>query len=326
MTSTNHNTGVFPRPRAAFFSKLSLALVCMCVALTGATTSAFADPPKAPELLEVNVEGPQVFRFKFRKDARYKYNSRVVQSKTTDAPNLKLPVATGTFRTAFKGSLLQSVKRNYNDGSGLVETSYEQIKIKMQQGEKDISDNAVRVQNVVLNGTKALRQFNPQGEKINAQIMSSDPKGAIPSALPDSLVGTTLVFPEEGIEVGDTWDHKFPVKLKQGVMAIELQFKISYKFLGYTDLHARRTAVFQSEIFMILSNIDQDVPGHQTKLSGSGKGSGYLYFDQKEGVLLRSDVETVQKFETSIQASNKPARSINTYTINSTFLDLTEIH
>lgn len=312
--------------------KRALIRAALTAALCLLTSAAIQPPtlqpaqaaPKAPGKLETDAKDPQVFRYKNKPGVKQVYQSTVTQTMKVDAKGAPVPVPPGGITTTFDATMVNTTDKVLPDGGGVVATTYEKLDLKLSQGGQTVPTDMLKPQIEQFKKIKTTATISPRGEKSSTTIENA-PAGQAGGPLQDALVGSSIIFPEQGIKIGEKWEQKIPLEMKQGFMTLKLSFKIDYTFLGYTKLKDRRVAVFQTEIYMLLLDQDGGMPGHKVEMTGSGKGSGYIYFDQKDGLVAHSDVEMTQQIQTSIAAENQPPQTISMEISTAALMDLQQV-
>lgn len=303
--------------RTLLVAVAALALSMAATALPGQAQAA----PKAPAQLDTKVKEPQVFRYKGKPGAQFTYKVSVTQGMKMDAKGAPIPMPPEGITTTFDATIVNTTEKVLPDGKSVVSTSYAALDLKLKQGDQTVPSDMLKPQIEQFKQIKTTVTISPRGERTDTKI-ENVPMGQQGGPLQDALVGSSIIFPDKPLNVGDKWEQKVPLEMKQGMMTLKFSFKTDYTFLGYAKLGGNRVAVFQTDIYMLLVDQKNQMPGHKITMKGNGKGSGFIYFDQKAGQIAKSDVEMIQQIQTSIAPEGQPAQDLTMEISTQALMDL----
>ena len=279
-----------PRTSALRLFGAILGLIVLCTSTTAVTA------PRPPKKLDTKVEAPQVFRYIYEAGSTTVYDNKVEQELTMKSGAPGMPGGM-TAKTSLDARLAAKTTKVLLNGSGVIVNSYQKLDMKITQGGREIPSEQLKPLIAELAKIKSTATISPRGEQTDVQIEGNPASAQVADSMKSALVGAAPVFPEKGLEVGEGWTQEIPLKMKQGPIALTLDFKVKYTFLGYTKVKKRRLAVFKSAIDMKVTSKPGDVPGQKIELGGSGSGIGFIYFDQKKGLVEKSEVEMSQDID-----------------------------
>ncbi len=301
-----------------------LLLMVMALVFTGALSSVASAKPKAPGKLNTKVAEPQVFRYKFKAGTKQAYKSKVSQAMemaSQAGPGMLPP---GGVKTTINATLINSVDKVLPSGDAQLVTTYDKLTLNLNQGGQEVPSEMLAPQVDMLKKIRSTSTLSPMGEKSDLKIENAPGGQQQGGPLQDAMVGAAIVFPAKGVKVGESWKQKIPLEMKQGPMTLKFSFTVDYTFMGYKKQGARRLAVFKSDIYMLLLDQKGGMPGHDISMKGSGKGTGYLYFDQKEGVIIKSDMEMLQEINTTMSAQGQAPQTMDMKITTEALMELTK--
>jgi hypothetical protein len=278
---------------------VALSLLALCA-------PAWAEP-KPPAKLDSKAVEPQVFRYKYYAGTKQTYDNKIVQESRVEAKGAPGQVPEGALVTTIDTTFTNTAIKVLPSGEGTFERTTDKIAVSLTQGKQAIPSERLQPQLDAVKKIKRSYKTTPEGERSQQKVENLPPgaQQALDNPIQDLLIDGLAAFPSQPMKIGDQWKRKLPVEIKQGPMSLKFSVVVDSTFLGYTQEGSRRLAVFKAEVFLLLVDQKTEMPGHKVDVQGSGKGGGYFYFDQKEGSLVRSEVEFNQSLTTSIGAGEQ---------------------
>lgn len=281
-----------------------LAALAALLLVTGLTQGGFAEL-KAPGALETNVSAPQTFRYKHKAGQINSYDSAVVQkinmvTTMPGAPNMDMT-------SNIDMSMDMETSKVTPTGDGNVITRYTTFKMSMSQNGVAMPSPELDALAQKVAGASATMVLSPRGEQKSISFEGLPPElRQLQDSLSNALVNAIPVFPEKAIKPGESWTQSTPLNLQQGPVSLTMDFKCNYTFMGYQ--RGTKVAVFKNALTMSIAPSRNNMMGVEMTLGGSGKGTGYLYFDQTLGQLKRSDMEMTQDINMDIKSPDGPQK------------------
>ncbi len=276
---------------------IGLALLFSATALAG---------PKAPKKLDTKEKEAQTFRYKHKPGSKTSFTNGVIQELDLEVVGGDMPVPNTATRTAMTATLELETTKVLPDGNGQIVTTYKDLDIEISQGPTAIDKAKLAPMIDQLKGIKSSVLITPRGEQKDLKIEGAPGAQNMNESLRSALIGAAPEFPVKGIKIGEGWEQKIPLKMSQGPISMAMDFQIKYTFLGYTTVKKTRLAVFKMSIELAVKGKPASGFGGQTmKLDGTGKGLGYLYFDQEAGALYKSEVEMSQVINMDVSAQGQ---------------------
>lgn len=243
--------------------------------------------PDAPKALNTKVSKAQTFRYQYKPKSKTSYQGKMTQDMTMKGGPMG---GAQTLTTVIDTVLVQEVNKVDAKGTGTIKTSYDSMNISLRQNGQEIPKEALGGELDKLKDISTITSHSPLGAKSTIKIEGAPPGQTTDPVMQDTMLGTSLIFPDKAIKVGESWTQDIPLDIPMGPMKMKLNFKTKYTFMGYSKIGKRDTAVFKNETTVIL----QEGAAGPVEMKVNGKGVGYIYFDQKAGVLVKSDVELDQ--------------------------------
>lgn len=289
-------------PRALILA----ALACFALSLP---STALAAPP-APGKLDTKVTSPQTFRYKHKAGEINRYNNEVSQQMETRGANVP-PGA--EMRTTMTSVLDMTTQKVLPSGDATVETTYHDFKMSMSQGGQPVDQAQFAPLIEMVKKIKTIATVTPRGLQKDIRFDGLPTElNQLQEALSNSRIGATPEFPDKALKVGDAWTQQDTMNLQQGPIQLKIDLKLTYTFMGYSQMDKARVAVFKTSLDMIINNTTSEMMGTRMSLGGTGKGDGYLYFDGEAGRVLKSDLEMVQTIKLKVDLPpNAPAGPAN---------------
>jgi hypothetical protein len=276
---------------------IGLALLFSATAVAG---------PKAPKKLDTKEKEAQTFRYKHKAGSQRAFTNGVIQELDLEVIGGDLPVPNSATRTAMSATLELATTKVLPNGDGQIVTTYKDLDIEISQGPKAIDKAKLAPMIDQLKGIKSSVLISPRGEQKDLKIEGAPGAQNMNESLRSALIGASPEFPEKGIKIGEGWEQKIPLNMAQGPISMKMDFQIKYTFLGYAKVKKARLAVFKMNIELTVKGKPASGFGGQSmELDGTGKGLGYLYFDQEEGALYKSEVEMSQVINMAVSAQGQ---------------------
>lgn len=276
---------------------IGLALLFSATAVAG---------PKAPKKLDTKEKEAQVFRYKHKAGDKRVFTNGVIQELDMELIGGDLPIPNQATRTAMTAELQMETKKVLPSGDGQIVTTYKDLDIEISQGPTNIDKAKLAPMVEQLKGITSTVVISARGEQKDLKIEGAPGAQNMNESLRSALIGASPEFPEKGIKIGEGWQQKIPLKMAQGPIQMNMDFQVKYTFLGYTKVKKTRLAVFKMTIELAVKGKPAQGFGGQTmEIDGTGKGLGYLYFDQAAGALYKSDVEMTQVINMNVAAQGQ---------------------
>ncbi len=263
---------------------------------------------KAPGKLDTNVKAPQTFRYKHKAGEINSFDAKIDQGvKMTGqaAPGLGGMNVT----SVMKAQMDMRTDKVLPSGDAVVITTYGTFDLTMNQGGQVIESPQLAQVADMVRKIKTTATVTPRGEQkdIKMEGLPAEMR-QLQDSLSNAMVGATPTFPEKGLKPGEGWQQDMPVDLQQGPVSVKMDFQIKYTFMGYSTIQGTRVAVFKTDLKMVIKNTTSNMMGIEMNISGGGKGTGFIYFDQQGGRLMKSDTEMVQNIDMEIKAPEGPQK------------------
>lgn len=284
--------------------KHSLALVAALVALALASTAVATPTP--PKKIDTDVKAPQVFRYKFKPGDTQRYDTNMAQAIKMDAANSGMPPMDTT--STIKATMRTKIESVDPDGSALLTTTYDSLELAIVQNGVQVDKAQVAPLEEMLKGVSSRSKMTDRGEPRDVKLDGQDQgMKQLTESMKSALVGTQPVFPEKGLKPGESWLQKIPMNLAQGGLKLTINFDVKYTFLGFANVGETRTAIFRTDVESSMNDDANALGNAKFKVSGAGKGLGYLYFDPIRGTVIKSDLEMKQTTDMTVDAGQGPS-------------------
>lgn len=144
----------------------------------------------------------------------------------------------------------------------------------------------------MLNGINVTMQVTPRGTVLDSQLGDvSDPQlQQMMDMMGDSFTQMTLEFPEEELQIGQSWTQELPFDMDQPGLDLDTSATATYTLSGFGDLNGTNVAVLQNQSTIAISGTFEEM-GTTTTANGTGTGVGYTYFDPVAGKIVSGSME-----------------------------------
>lgn len=295
--------------------RLPLALAAALVALAlAATATATPTPPKK---IDTDVKTPQVFRYKFKPGDTQRYDTVMAQAIKMDGANSGMPPVDTT--STIKATMRTKTESVDPEGAATLTTTYDALELAITQNGVQVDKSQVAPLEDMLRGMTSRSQMTDRGEPRDVKIDGQDQgMKQLTESMKSALVGTNPVFPDKGLKPGESWAQKIPMNLAQGGLKLTINFDVKYTFLGFAHVGEVRTAIFRTDVESSMNDDANALGNARFKVSGAGKGLGYLYFDPSRGTVVKSDLEMKQSTDMTVDAGQGPSSIKMTQTTSAT--------
>ncbi|MBH25419.1 MAG: hypothetical protein CMH57_13430 [Myxococcales bacterium] len=279
-------------------TRAAVVAVALCLSAT-----AFAKP-KPPRKLDTSETTAQTFRYKYKAAQARDFGLNMTQELSMEQGAAMPAVNTTSTVKAVMNVKTQQVLPN---GMATIETSYKDFDLSVTNNGVEMGKAQLKNFESLLKGIRSTSKMNPRGVSQDFQYEGIDPSmKQMTDSMKSVTKGLTPVFPEKALKIGENWKDVDTITVSQGPIKLSLKFTITYTFLGHTQLKKRRVAVFKSDINMTVNDTSNSA-GTTIKVKGRGAGVGYLYFDNKAGALIKSELEMDQTTHMTVEGANAPA-------------------
>jgi hypothetical protein len=283
--------------RVPHFAAFSIVFLFTVTALAG---------PKPPKKLDTSEKGAQVFRFKHKAGEKARFTNTVIQELTLEVLEGTLPVPNTATRTSMIADITMETRKVLPNGDGEIVTSYDGLDIEIRQGPKLVDKAHLAPMVAQLKKIESTALVGPRGTQKAFHVRGAPGAQIMNESMRSAFIGASPEFPEKGVKIGEGWRQDIPLKMAHGPIKMEMNFGVRYNFLGYATVNKTRLAVFKMNIELKIAGSPAGVmPEQSIKLSGEGKGLGYLYFDQGAGAVYQSEIEMSQVIYIDLSAQGK---------------------
>jgi hypothetical protein len=268
------------------------------LALLGASVAEARPTP--PKNLDTQVKGTQTFRYRYKTGGADQYTTVMAQSIKMDAGAGAPPMdSTSTIKT----TLQQKVESVDPDGTATLTTTYEGLKIEIVQNGARIPADQVGPLEDALKGITSRTRLTARGEPRDLTV-DGEPVAMkqITESMKSAMVGTNPIFPDRAIKVGESWTQKIPIAINQGPLKLTLHFQVTYTYIGASKLKDATASVFRVDVESSMNESPAGPGGARIVMTGNGEGVGFIYFNNEQGKLVRSELEMTQTTHMKIDA------------------------
>jgi hypothetical protein len=217
-----------------------------------------------------------------------------------------LPVPNTATRTSMIADITMETRKVLPNGDGEIVTSYDGLDIEIRQGPKLVDKAHLAPMVAQLKKIESTALVGPRGTQKAFHVRGAPGAQIMNESMRSAFIGASPEFPEKGVKIGEGWRQDIPLKMAHGPIKMEMNFGVRYNFLGYATVNKTRLAVFKMNIELKIAGSPAGVmPEQSIKLSGEGKGLGYLYFDQGAGAVYQSEIEMSQVIYIDLSAQGK---------------------
>lgn len=260
--------------------------------------------PQAPKKLNTKLASPQVFRYKFAANQTRGYTVTMDQDMSMQGDG---PVPAMKSGSLMKASMSQSVRSVRPNGSAVIETTYDHFDISVSNNGVKVPKEQLKPLAEMLQKMKSSSEISPRGEPKEMKLDGVAPEmQGLSDSMKSAMVGSSPIFPDKALKVGESWTQKLPMAINQGPVNITINFLTKYTFIGTAPMSGVSTSVFRTDISATV-NAPKMAGPVPLDLTGSGKGLGYVYFDNARGELVKSELEMTQTTTMKITDPNMGA-------------------